>query len=78
MKTTTREKYIRTDDIYYDGIEWGTRIGSIQFVWIDNDTKIEVYHNGELIHTSKSTHIHEIVNIRLLVNKKISDFLKGI
>lgn len=75
MKTTTR-KYLRTNDVYYDGIEWGTPIGSIMFKWVENDSKIQIYHNNELIHTTEGSTINYVAKARIIVNRMIGAFLK--
>jgi hypothetical protein len=75
MRTTTR-KYLRTEDIYYDGISWGTPIGQIRFSWINNDTAIEIYHDDQLIKVIYGTTINYLAQARLFVNRMIGAYLK--
>lgn len=70
MRTTTR-KYLRTEDVYFDGISWGTPIGQIRFEWIDNDKKINIYHDEKLINTTDHP-----ARARIIVNRMIGAFLK--
>jgi hypothetical protein len=46
MKTTSR-KFIRNNDVFYDGTSFGTPIGQIMFIW--DNVMINVYHDEKLI-----------------------------
>jgi len=46
MARTTTRRWIRKDDIYYDGISYGTPAGQILFLWV-NDNWIKVFHTDD-------------------------------
>ena len=75
MKTTTR-RWIRNDDVEFDGISWGTPAGQIMFVWFNE--RIEIYHDFTLV-TSLSTKGYKeqyaINEARKVANKIIKESL---
>ena len=48
MYTTTRSRFTRRE-IWFDGISWGTPIGQIHFIWVNDDTEVEVHVEGKSV-----------------------------
>ena len=71
MRTTTR-RWIRNDDVYYDGISWGTPAGQIMFVWTKDDM-IQIFHDGVIRIT-----LNRVEDVRAYANGIIKEYFKEV
>ena len=62
---TTTRRWFKTDDVYYDGIEWGTPAGQIMFIWDDITGVIKIDNDGQIYYA------HNPVEARLIANELI-------